>query len=285
MLNETFTLANGVKIPKIGLGTWLTSDEQAKQAVIDAVKLGYRHIDTAQGYENETGVGEGIRECGVPREELFITTKVMADHKDYASAAASVDESLKKLGVSYIDLILIHSPQPWDEFRDENRYFEENKQVWKALEDAYKAGKTRAIGVSNFLVDDMENILASCEIKPMVNQFLCHAGNTPFAVIDFCRKNGILVEAYSPIGHGAVLKNEKIKEIADKYNVSVAQLCLRYDLQLGLVILPKTLNPEHMKNNADLNFEILEEDMNVLRNLEKTKDYGEHGFFHIYARS
>ena len=131
----------------------------------------------------------------------------------------------------------------------------------------------------------MENILASCEIKPMVNQFLCHAGNTPFAVIDFCRKNGIIVEAYSPIGHGAVLKNEKIKEIADKYNVSVAQLCLRYDLQLGLVILPKTLNPEHMKNNADLKFEILEEDMNVLRNLEKTKDYGEHGFFHIYARS
>lgn len=283
MFNETSKLSNGVEIPKLGLGTWLLDDAQTAQAVRDAVSIGYRHIDTAQAYMNETGVGEGIRSCGIAREELFITTKVAAEAKNYETVSQSIDESLEKLGLDYIDLLIIHSPQPWMEFRGEKRYFEENKEVWKAMEDAYKTGKVKAIGLSNFLQDDIENILASCEIKPMVNQILAHVSNTPFELIKFCQKNDILVEAYSPIGHGAVLDHAELKVIADKYGVSVAQLCLRYDIQLGLVVIPKTANLEHMINNAELDFVILNDDMETLKNIERIQNYGEHSFFPVFG--
>ncbi|MEC0206963.1 aldo/keto reductase [Paenibacillus lautus] len=283
MFNETYKLSNGTDIPKLGLGTWLLDDEQAAQAVRDAVSLGYRHIDTAQAYRNEAGVGEAIRSCGVARQELFITTKVAAEAKNYDAVTQSIDESLAKMGLDYIDLLIIHSPQPWKEFREENRYFKENKEVWKAMEDAYKTGKVKAIGLSNFLQDDVENILASCEIKPMVNQILAHVSNTPFELIDFCQKNAILVEAYSPIAHGAILDNAKVKVIADKYGVSAAQLCLRYDIQLGLVVIPKTANPDHMRINAELDFVISDADMENLKNVEHIQDYGEHSFFPVFG--
>ncbi|AEN88358.1 Aldo/keto reductase, diketogulonate reductase [Priestia megaterium WSH-002] len=283
MFNETYKLSNGVEIPLLGLGTWLLDDEQAAQAVRDAVSSGYRHIDTAQAYMNEAGIGEGIRSCGVAREELFITTKVAAEAKTYKEVTESIDESLTKMGLDYIDLLIIHSPQPWTEFREENRYFEENKEAWKAMEDAYKAGKVKAIGLSNFLQDDIENILSSCEIKPMVNQILAHVSNTPLELIEFCQKNGILVEAYSPIAHGAVLGNEEVKVIADKYGVSVAQLCLRYDIQLGLAVIPKTANPNHMKDNAELDFVISDADMEILKNVEPIQDYGEHSYFPVFS--
>lgn len=283
MFNDTYKLSNGTEIPKLGLGTWLLDDAQAAQAVRDAVSIGYRHIDTAQAYMNETGVGEGIRSCGVTREELFITTKVAAEAKTYDAVTQSIEESLTKLGLDYIDLLIIHSPQPWVEFREENRYFEENKEVWKAMEDAYKAGKVRAIGLSNFLQDDIENILENCEIKPMVNQILAHVSNTPLELIEFCQKNDILVEAYSPIAHGAVLDNVEVKVIADKYGVSVAQLCLRYDIQLGLVVIPKTANPDHMRNNAELDFVISDADMETLKNVEQIQNYGEHSFFPVFG--
>ncbi|GAB1770558.1 aldo/keto reductase [Priestia megaterium] len=283
MFNETYKLSNGVEIPLLGLGTWLLDDEQAAQAVRDAVSSGYRHIDTAQAYMNEAGIGEGIRSCGVAREELFITTKVAAEAKTYEEVTNSIDESLTKLGLDYIDLLIIHSPQPWTEFREEKRYFEENKEAWKAMEDAYKAGKVKAIGLSNFLQDDMENILSSCEIKPMVNQILAHVSNTPLELIEFCQKNGILVEAYSPIAHGAVLDNKEVKVIADKYGVSVAQLCLRYDIQLGLAVIPKTANPDHMRINAELDFVISDADMEILKNVEPIQDYGEHSYFPVFG--
>lgn len=283
VLNENYTLSNGVKIPKIGLGTWLIPDGEAAQAVRDAVAMGYRHIDTAQAYGNERGVGEGVRTCGVPREEIFITSKVAAEHKTYESAAKSIDESLAKLGMDYIDLMIIHCPQPWAEFRGEHRYFTENKEVWRALENAYKAGKVKAIGVSNFLVDDLENILDGCEVKPMVNQILTHITNTPLELINFCREHGILCEAYSPIAHGEALKNRLILSVAEKYSVTPAQLCVRYALQLGMVVLPKTSNPEHMKNNADIEFEISAEDMDILELSEKIKDYGEHSYFPVFS--
>lgn len=283
MFNETYKLSNGVEIPKLGLGTWLLDNAQAAQAVRDALSIGYRHIDTAQAYMNEAGVGEGIRSYGVAREELFITTKVAAEAKTYDVVTQSIDESLAKLGLDYVDLLIIHSPQPWKEFREENRYFEENKEVWKAMEDAYKTGKVKAIGFSNFLQDDVENILGSCEIKPMVNQVLAHVSNTPFELIDFCQKNDILVEAYSPIAHGAVLNNAEVKVIADRYGVSVAQLCLRYGIQLGLVVIPKTANPNHMRNNAELDFSISEADMESLKNVERIQDYGEHSFFPVFG--
>lgn len=283
VLNENYTLSNGVKIPKIGLGTWLIPDGEAAQAVRDAVAMGYRHIDTAQAYGNERGVGEGVRTCGVPREKIFVTSKVAAEHKTYESAAKSIDESLAKLGMDYIDLMIIHCPQPWTEFRGERRYFTENKEVWRALENAYKDGKAKAIGVSNFLVDDLENILDGCEVKPMVNQILTHITNTPLELINFCREHGILCEAYSPIAHGEALKNRLILSVAEKYSVTPAQLCVRYALQLGMVVLPKTSNPEHMKNNADIEFEISAEDMNILELAEKIKDYGEYSYFPVFS--
>ena len=272
LLKECYTMSNGVKIPKIGLGTWCMSNEEAKQAVVDAVKLGYRHIDTAQAYENEVGVGEGIKACGVPREELFIMTKVRAEIKDYETAVKSIDESLERLGVSYIDMIIIHCPQPWNEFRGEKRYFKENKKVWKALEEAYKDGKVKAIGVSNFLIDDLENIFADCEIKPMINQVQTHIGSTPFKLHEFCKQNDILIESYSPMAHGRILNDERIKQVADKYGVSVATLCVRYTLQLETVSLPKTTNPDHMKANTEVDFVISDEDMKLLIEMNESNE-------------
>ena len=179
--------------------------------------------------------------------------------------------------------MLIHSPHPWAEWRGEKRYYHENKDVWKALEDAYKAGHLRAIGVSNFLVDDLENVLAGCEIKPMVNQILTHVGNTPMELIRFCQENGIVVEAYSPIAHGEALRNAQIAAMAAKYRVSVAQLCIKYVLALGAVALPKTANPAHMKDNALLDFTISEEDMERLKAFTPIKDYGESSRFPVFS--
>ena len=283
MLNETYTLSNGVKIPKLGLGTWFIDDDKVGDAVKEAVKLSYRLIDTAQAYGNERGVGEGVRNCGLPRNEIFVTSKVAAEAKSYESAAASIDETLSKMGLDYIDMMIIHSPQPWAEFRVEKRYFEENKEVWRALEDAYTAGKVKAIGVSNFLQDDLENILADCKIKPMVNQILLHISNTNTELIDFCNKNGILVEAYSPIAHGEALKNNDITAMAEKYGVSTAQLCIRYVIQLGTVALPKTGNPAHMKDNANVDFEISDEDMKALKEMEHIDNYGEFNVFPVFS--
>ena len=275
VLNETYTLSNGVQIPKLGLGTWFINDRDAAGAVRNAVKLGYRLIDTAQAYMNETGVGEGVRTCGVPREEIFVTSKIAAEAKSYADAKKAIDDILAKTGLDSLDLVIIHAPQPWKKWRNKkDRFFEENIQVWKAMEEAYKEGKLKAIGVSNFLIDDLQNILDHCEIKPMVNQVLCHISNTPAELVAFCEKNGILVEAYAPIAHGKVLKNKEIIAMADKYGVTVAQLCIRYDLQLGTVALPKTANPEHMKENAAVDFVISDDDMETLKNVAPIKGYG-----------
>jgi len=284
ILKENYTLNNGVSIPKLGLGTWFIEGEKAVQAVIDAVETGYRLIDTAQAYGNEKEIGEGIRKCGINREELFITTKLAAEAKDYQAATAAIEGSLKALGLDYIDMMLIHSPQPWMEYgAGEDRCFEGNKEAWRALEDAYKAGKLRAIGVSNFLQEDLENILSSCTVAPMVNQLLVHASNTPFELMEYTQSKGILVEAYSPIGHGEVLKNPKIVAISEKYGVTAPQLCIRYTLQLGTLPLPKTANPDHMRSNAQVDFLISDEDMEQLKKLEQIKDYGEFGFFPVYG--
>ncbi len=283
ILQEKYTLSNGVEIPKLGLGTWFISDEDVAQAVKDAVALGYRHIDTAQAYQNERGVGEGVRGCGVKREDLFVTTKLAAEVKSYDDAVASINQSLETLGLDYVDLMIIHSPKPWMEFHDDDPHFEGNREAWKALEEAYKAGKLKAIGVSNFEKKDLENILESCTVKPMVNQILAHISNTPKTLIEYCNDNDILVEAYSPIGHGELLKNQELSKMADRYGVSVPQLAIRYTLQLGLVSLPKTGNAVHMKNNAEVDFEISEEDMETLKGMEKIKDYGDASVFPVYG--
>ena len=283
ILNETYSLANDVKIPKLGLGTWFIDDDKAAEAVRNAVKLGYRLIDTAQAYGNERGVGEGVRTCGVLREELFVASKVAAELKTYDAAMKSIDETLEKMGLTYLDQMIIHSPQPWNEFRVEKRYFEENKEVWRALEDAQSAGKVKVIGVSNFLKDDLENLLSGCRVKPMVNQILLHISNTDLALVDFCKAQGILVEAYSPIAHGEALKNPAIAEMAKKYGVSAAQLCIRYVIQLGTVALPKTANTAHMESNAAVDFSIFDKDMDTLRHMERIADYGEFDIFPVYS--
>ena len=283
ILQESYRLANGVQIPKLGLGTWFIEDDEAAQAVRDAVAAGYRLIDTAQAYGNERGIGEGVRTCGLPREQLFVTSKVAAEAKSYEAAAQSIDETLAKMGLEYLDMMIIHSPQPWAEFRVENRYFAENKEVWRALEDAYEAGKLRAIGVSNFLQDDLENLLESCRIKPMVNQILLHITNTDKALLEYCRAQGILVEAYSPIAHGEALKNPEITRMAEKYGVTPARLCIRYVLQLGTVALPKTANPAHMRDNSAVDFQISPEDMQTLEAMEKIESYGEFDVFPVFS--
>ena len=184
--------------------------------------------------------------------------------------------------VEYIDLVIIHSPQPWDVFGGENRYEKDNLAAWKALEEFQQAGKIRAIGLSNFQQSDVQNILDNGSVKPAVNQILAHITNVPAELIKFCQDNDILVEAYSPIGHGELFKNDSVKEMAEKYSVSIPQLAIRFDYQLGLLPLPKTANPEHMKNNADVDFEISEDDMQTLLSLKKIEDYGEHSNFPVY---
>ena len=283
IFNETFELNNGVKIPKLALGTWLIDDSIVADAVVNAIKIGYHHIDTAQAYGNERGVGEGIRNSGIPREEIFVTSKVAAENKSYESAKASIDETIAKMNIGYIDMMIIHSPQPWMEVnQSDNRYFEENKEVWRALEDALQDGKVRAIGVSNFLEEDLESLLPSCKVKPMVNQILAHISNTPLSLIEYCQDRGIVVEAYSPVAHGEALKNPIITKMAEKYGVTVPQLCIKYDLQLDMVVLPKTANPNHMKSNAELDFVISSEDMELLKNVERL-DYGNSGFFPVFG--
>lgn len=283
ILEETYTLANGVEIPKLGLGTWLIDNSDVVQAVKDALAIGYRHIDTAQAYGNEPGVAEAIRASGVSRDEIFLTTKLAAEIKSYDQAVKAIDESLETMGLDRLDLMIIHSPQPWGEFGGADRYFEGNREAWRALEEAYAAGKLRAIGISNFEREDLDNVLASCTVKPMVNQILTHISNTPHELIRYTQEQGILVEAYSPIAHGELLKNDQVRAIAEKYGVTVPQLSIRYVLQLGLVALPKTANAEHMKSNADVDFEIADEDMETLKNVNEIADYGEHSAFPVFA--
>ena len=284
MFNETVTLSNGVAVPQLALGTWLIDDDKAADAVRAAVAMGYRHVDTAQAYANERGVGEGIRTCGIPRDQLFVTSKVAAEYKTYESAAASIDETLRLAGLDYLDMMIIHSPQPWVEVnQSENRYIEGNRAAWRALEDAMKAGKLRAIGVSNFLKEDIDSLWEAAEIKPMVNQVLCHISNTPLDLIEYCQGKGIVMEAYSPVAHGEALKNPAIRAMAEKYGVSIPQLCIRYDLQLGMITLPKTANPGHMKSNGEVEFTISDEDMETLKHIEHIRDYGDSSFFPVFG--
>ncbi len=284
MYKEKFMLPNGVDIPKLGLGTWLIKDKDVESTVLNAVHIGYRHFDTAKVYGNERGVGKGIRMSNISRDELFITNKISGNVKTYKSAKKAIDHALHTMGLDYIDLMLIHAPKPDFSFRSkENRYFKENINVWRALEEAYQAGKVKAIGVSNFHIEDLDNIIQNCEIKPMVNQLLTHIGNVQFETIEYCQKNDILVEGYSPIAHGFALSQPAIKAMAEKYEVSVAQLCIRFVLQLGIVALPKTSNVKHMESNLDVDFIISDEDMNELKTIEKMNSYGKFKLFQYFV--
>lgn len=283
IFDKVLNLSNGVEIPQLAFGTWKIPDNEASAAVENALAIGYRHIDTAQAYHNEAGVGEGIRKSGVKREQIFVNSKVEAEIKDYANAKKSIDETLLRMKLDYLDMMIIHNPQPWIEVNQSNdRHFEGNLEAWRALEEAMKAGKLRAIGVSSFQPEDLNNLIANSDVKPMVNQILCHIGATPKPLIDFCQQNGIVVESFSPVAHGEALNNEVIKKMAAKYQVSVAQLCIRYDWQLNTVVLPKSTNPVHMKENSELNFVINDEDMKTLEAV-KSFDYGSSSHFPVFG--
>lgn len=267
MLQETYPLANGVRVPKVGLGTWFIEDDVVAEAVEAAVVIGYRHIDTAQAYGNERGVGQAVRASEVPREELFVTSKVAAEIEDYDDAVESIEATLAVMGLDYLDLMLIHSPQPWDDFRGGD-YAQGNREVWQALEEGYDAGRFRAIGVSNFLEHDLKNITDHGSVVPHVNQIKLHPGKTPTGLLDHCATRNIVVQAYSPIGHGQMLDHPDLVTIADRYGVTVPQLCVRYALQLGTLPLPKSDKPKHMRNNAAVDFEITAQDMHTMLTIE-----------------
>ena len=271
ILSENFQLNNGISIPRIAFGTWQIPNDRVTDAVKAALSVGYRHIDTAAAYENECGVGKALRESGLRREEVFITTKIPADVKTYEGAKSVIAASLKNLETPYIDLMLIHAPKPWEELfgGSANTYYEENLAVWKAMEEAVAAGQLRAIGVSNFEVGDLQNLIDHAEIKPAVNQIRVHIGHTPADVISYCKANGIVVMAFSPNATGKLLGHPVVTDIAAKYQVSVPQLSIRYDYQLGLIPLPRSTNPVHIAENKDIDFVISDADMKRLSQVEE----------------
>ncbi|KIH70286.1 aldo/keto reductase [Salinicoccus roseus] len=265
-LTSTFKLSNGVEIPKVGFGTWQTPDgETAVNSVTQALVSGYRHIDTAAAYKNEGSVGKAIRESGIAREDIFITSKLWNENRGYENTKQAFENTLKELGTDYLDLYLIHWPANEKQFDD---WEEINLDTWKAMTELYKEGKIKAIGVSNFMTNHLEALL-DAEVKPMVNQIEYHPGYTQDAVVDLCRKHDILVEAWSPIGSGRLLENEDLTKIADKYGKSVAQLCIRYVLQNDVLPLPKSVTPSRIEENTDIfDFEIMDEDMKTIDAME-----------------
>ena len=273
--SDTVTLANGVKMPCIGYGTWQTPDgDVARKCVFEAIKAGYRHIDTAAAYGNEESVGAGIKDSGITRDELFITTKHWISNRGYEKTISACEDSLKKLGIDYLDLYLIHWPcvskisDNWEEI---------NADTWRGFEKLYKDGKIRAIGVSNFLPNHLESLKAKSTVKPMVNQIEFHPGYIQAELADYCQKEGIVLQAWSPLGCGAVLGDAFLAEMAAKYNKSVAQLCIKFALQSGFVPLPKSTNAERMAANMDVfDFEISTEDMVKIANMPQT---GYSGFY------
>ncbi|NNV06733.1 aldo/keto reductase [Geobacillus sp. C56-T2] len=264
-LQDCAVLHNGVRMPWVGLGVYKVKEgEEVKSAVRTALEMGYRHIDTAAFYENEEGVGQAIRESGIPREQVFVTTKVWNTDQGYETTLKAFDTSLKKLGFDYVDLYLVHWPV-------KGKY----KETYKALEKLYKDGYVRAIGVSNFQIHHLQDVLADCEIKPMVNQVEYHPRLTQKELHAFCRENGIQLEAWSPLMRGEILNEPTIMEIGKKYGKTPAQVVLRWDLQNGVVTIPKSVTPARIKENADLfDFSLTDEEMKRIDALNLNKRIG-----------
>lgn len=262
-LTDTFPLPTGTAIPKIGFGTWQIPDgQEAYDAVAAALAAGYRHIDTARAYGNEASVARAIRDSGIPRDELFVTTKLPAEVKDRDGAVASFETTMAALELDAVDLYLIHAPWPWAERGKDCR--EGNIEVWTVLEQLHRDGRAHAIGVSNFEVADLESLMAATEITPHANQIRWFVGNTQDATTAFCREHGILVEGYSPLATGGLLDDAELGRIAARYGRSVAQLGIRYLLERDVLPLPKSTTPSRIVENADVDFEISADDLAVL---------------------
>ena len=257
-----------MKIPSPGLGFWQISKEDAKRVFIEGYEIGYRHFDTAIAYRNESEIGEAIKELKLKREDYWLTSKIPAEIKNYEDAKKAIDESLERLGVEYLDLMLIHAPKPWAlMFLPGPRFHKGNREVWKAMVEAKKEGKIKNIGVSNFNVNDIKNITEYSDEPIYANQILIHVGKVPTEIIDYCHQNNIIVEAYSPLGTGKLMKNEKIIEMAKKNNVSPAKLCIKYTEVLDTIPLPRSRSYDHMKDNFEFNFNLSKEDKEILDNM------------------
>lgn len=264
---NSYTLSNNVSIPELGFGTWQTPNgDVAVSAVKKALEVGYRHIDTAQGYKNEDSVGQAIKESGIPREEIFLTTKLWNENHSYDLVLSSFEESLKKLQTDYIDLFLIHWPNPV-KFRD--NWQSANAETWRAMEELYQAGKIKAIGVSNFLPHHFEELKKTATIFPMVNQIFLAPGELQKEVVSYCQEHNVLLEAYSPLGTGKIFDVPEMQELSDKYGKTIAQIAIRWSLQHGFLPLPKSVTPSRIEENlAVFAFELSDEDMQRIDQLD-----------------
>lgn len=269
-MEHFYILGNGVKIPAVGFGTWQIPDgPEAYNATLAALKAGYRHVDTAMVYGNEKNVGRAVRDSGLKREEVFVTTKLPANIKGYEEALAAFEKSLDNLGLDYVDLYLIHNVKPWGVESDGYEYMDANIASWKAFEKLYEEGKIRAIGVSNFLPGHLEILIKNTKVKPMVNQIRLHPEHIPTEDIRFCKKEGILIEAYSPFATGRILGGERYAEVAKKYGKTVPQILVRWSFQNGFLPLPKSVNEQRIKENLDIfDFELSPEDMDFIGKIE-----------------
>ncbi|CAN5215250.1 aldo/keto reductase [soil metagenome] len=269
-LDATISLATGAAIPALGFGTWQIPDgAPAYDATTAALRAGYRHIDSARDYGNEASVGRAVRDSGLPRGEVFVTSKLPAEIKDQHKVQASFDQTMRLFALDYVDLYLIHAPWPWSEIGKDCTA--QNKQVWTQMEAILASGRARAIGVSNFSVSDLQAILDDCTVAPMVNQIRWFVGHTQPDVVSFCEQHGIVVEAYSPLATGRILDDPRLAAVAGHYRKTVAQVCIRYAIQHGLVALPKSTHPARIAENGAVDFVIGDDDMALLDALDGTR--------------
>ena len=261
-----YNLNNGVSIPVLGFGTWKAENgEIAYQSVLEALKAGYRHIDTAAIYKNEESVGRAIQDSGIPREEIFVTSKLWNTNHNYGQARQAFKESLEKLGLDY--LYLIHWPNP-KPLRENDQWEIRNSEVWRAMEDLYQEGKIRAIGVSNFLPHHLDALLETAKILPAVNQVRLAPGVYQEEVVDYCREKGILLEAWGPFGQGELFDQEEVKEIAARHEKSVAQIALAWSLAEEFLPLPKSVTTSRIKSNLDcFGIELSQEEREILKRI------------------
>jgi diketogulonate reductase-like aldo/keto reductase len=257
-LSETITLHNGVEIPKIGFGTFRIPDgKEVIDAVKTALQIGYRHIDTASAYNNETGIGKAIKESGIPRKDIFLVSKLKNSDQGYESTLNAFNDSINRLQVEYLDAYLIHWPKPL------------SQDTWKAMEKLYKEGKIKAIGISNFMIHHLQSLLETCEIIPMVNQVELHPQFPQDELREFCSKHNIAIESWGPLMQGKIFGIELMKEFSAKYKKTIAQIALRWLYQLDIIAIPKSSNPERIKNNVDIfDFELSKDDMEKIKTLK-----------------